>query len=155
MAYGDARHPMGLDEAVTARPRRPLVAGVGFRSRAEAPDIIALIRRALVLAGAEPGDLAMIATAEDRAEAPAFREAAAALGIVPLGIAPETLAAHDARVPTRSPRIEALRGVGSLCEAAALAGAGPEGDLALARIATGSVTCALAFGAETHEKPQG
>ena len=58
-------------------------------------------------------------------------------------------------VPTRSARIEALRGVGSLCEAAALACAGPGSRLALTRIASGSVTCALAFRPETRQRTEG
>ena len=45
---------------------------------------------------------------------------------------------------TRSARIEALRGVGSLAEAAALAAAGPQGRLVLPRIASAGATCALA-----------
>jgi cobalt-precorrin 5A hydrolase len=152
MALGDARHPMGLDEAVTA-PRPRLVAGIGFRRGATAGEILALIRQALSEAGAD--HLAGLATALDRAEDPALREAAAAFGLVPTGIASAALVAQDARVLTRSARIQTLRGVGSLCEAAALAGAGPGGRLALPRISTGSVTCALAFATETHEKPQG
>ncbi|MCJ2013370.1 cobalamin biosynthesis protein [Methylobacterium sp. J-076] len=143
---------MGLDQAVSARPG--LVAGIGFRRHAQAAEIASLIRRALEEAEAGPADLAAIATAGDRAGEPAIREAAALFGLVPEGLSPEALAACDPQVRTRSARIEALRGVGSLCEAAALAAAGPAGRLALARIATGSVTCALAFRAETRERPE-
>jgi cobalt-precorrin 5A hydrolase len=146
---------MGLDETVTALPAGRLVAGIGFRRGATALEIAALLHRALALAGADAGDLRGIATALDRADEPAIREAAAGFGLVPTGIDRDMLTAQDARVPTRSARIVAMRGVGSLCEAAALAGAGAGGHLALARMAVGSVTCALAFGPETHDKPEG
>ena len=140
---------MGLDEAAM------IVAGIGFRRGAGASEITALIRRALTEAGSAEGQLAAIATAHDRAGDTAIREAAIAFGLVPEGVAPEALAACDARVPTRSARIEALRGVGSLCEAAALACAGPGSRLALTRIASGSVTCALAFRPETRQRTEG
>lgn len=132
---------MGLDEAVTG----PLAAGIGFRRGAAADEIVALIRQALAARGDGTTDLSVIATAGDRAGEAAIREAAAAFGLVPTGIAPAAMIAVDARVPTRSGRIEASRGVGSVAEAAALAAAGPDGTLVLARIATASVTCALAL----------
>lgn len=144
---------MGLDQAVSAA--RPLVAGIGFRRSAEAAEITALIARALEAAGAEPEHLAAIATALDRAGDPAIREAAEHFGLAPLGVAPDALTACDAAVETRSARIESLRGVGSLCEAAALAVAGPGATLALPRIASGSVTCALAFRRETRQRAEG
>lgn len=136
-------------------PLPSLVAGIGFRRGAGADEIATLIAIALGQAGAEPGQLAAIVTAEDRAGDPAIRDAASTFGLAVEGIPPEALAACDIRVPTRSARIEALRGVGSVCEAAALAAAGPAGHLALARIASGSVTCALAFRPETRQRPAG
>lgn len=132
-----------------------IVAGIGFRRGAEASEIAALIRRALAEAELAPGRLAAIATAHDRADDPAIRDAARVFGLVPEGVGPDALMAVDVRVPTRSARIEALRGVGSLCEAAALARAGPEARLALSRIASGSVTCALAFRPETRQRAEG
>lgn len=142
MARGHARHPVGLDEAVTEAP--PLVAGIGFRRGTEPAEIVALLRRALAEAGTDAPRLAAIATAEDRAAEPALREAARAFALAPTPVSPEALAAADARVLTRSPRIERLRGVGSLAEAAALAIAGPDSRLALPRIASAGATCALA-----------
>ncbi|WP_066923641.1 cobalamin biosynthesis protein [Methylobacterium hispanicum] len=127
---------MGLDVLV--------IAGVGFRAGTGAAEIAGLIRRALSEAGLEPGALAGIATAADRAGMPALREAATAFGLVPHGVEADALVAADARVFTRSERLQALRGVGSLAEAAALAAAGPEAALALPRIASPGATCALA-----------
>jgi len=121
-----------------------VIAGVGFRGGTGADEIAGLIRRALAEAGLKPGALAAIATAADRADSPALREAAAGFGLAPRGVGPEALAAADARVVTRSARVTALRGVGSLAEAAALAAAGPGATLALPRIAGPGATCALA-----------
>jgi cobalt-precorrin 5A hydrolase len=121
-----------------------LVAGIGFRRGIDADEITALIDRALAAMDAARSDLAAVATAEDRAAEPAIRRAAAAFGLSPRPIGPDLLAACDRRVITRSARIERLRGIGSLAEAAALAAAGPSSRIALARIASGGATCALA-----------
>lgn len=123
----------------------PIVAGIGFRRAAEADEIVALIRRALALAGSTETRLAAIVTAEDRAAEPAAVAASVVFGLVPTGIAPEAMQAVDARVATRSARIEAARGVGSVAEAAALALAGEGGRLILPRIASANATCALAL----------
>jgi cobalt-precorrin 5A hydrolase len=136
---------VGLDQAVTGA----LVAGIGFRRGTEAEDIAGLIERALALVGAARSSLAAVATADDRASDPAIRAATAWFGLAPHPIAAAALKARDAEVVTRSARIERLRGVGSLAEAAALAGAGPRSRLALPRIASGGATCALAVRYDT------
>ena len=123
-----------------------LAAGIGFRRGTRADEIAALITQALGQVGAAPGDLTAIATAADRATEPAITDAAARYGLSPCPIIAEALAARDAELATRSARIEHLRGVGSVAEAAALAAAGPDSRLALPRIASGGATCALARG---------
>ena len=128
-----------------------LVAGIGFRRGTGADEIASLIARALGEIGAAHTDLAVIATAADRAGEPAIRQAAQAFGLSPRPVEPASLEACDARIVTRSARIERLRGVGSLAEAAALAVAGPNSHLALPRIASGGATCALAI--TQHEAP--
>lgn len=126
-------------------PPASVVAGIGFRQAVGADEIVALIRRALVMAGVAEARLSAVTTAEDRAGEAAAREAAAAFGLAVTGIAPEAMRAADARVATRSARIEAARGVGSVAEAAALALAGESGRLILPRIASANATCALAL----------
>ncbi|SFS93840.1 cobalamin biosynthesis protein [Methylobacterium sp. yr668] len=126
-----------------------LVAGIGFRRGTEAEEIAELIERALVLVGAARSSLAAVATADDRASDAAIRAATAWFGLAPHPIAAAALEARDAEIVTRSARIERLRGVGSLAEAAALAGAGPRSRLALPRIASGGATCALAVRYDT------
>jgi cobalt-precorrin 5A hydrolase len=131
---------MGLDEAVSVLALQ-LVAGIGFRRHTEPEEIVGLVRQALALV---PGELQAVAAAADRAGEAALRRAAETFALVPVAVEPEALAAADARVPTRSPRIEASRGVGSVAEAAALAAAGEGAVLVLPRIASPGATCALA-----------
>lgn len=124
----------------------PVIAGIGFRHAAESEEIVALVRRALTLAGVAEARLAALAMPEDRAGEASAVAAAARFGLAATGVAAQALRAADARVTTRSARIEAARGVGSVAEAAALALAGEAGRLILPRIASANATCALALG---------
>lgn len=134
-------------------PPSIVVAGIGFRRATTGAEIVALLRRALGEAGLASGQLAAIATAADRAGEPAVREAAAAFGLAPTALDAAALTAVDARVVTRSGRIEASRGVGSVAEAAALACAGPAARLVLLRIASTGATCALAVADRASNLP--
>jgi cobalt-precorrin 5A hydrolase len=133
---------VGLDEAVT----ECVVAGIGFRHATAADEILALVAQALAT---QPRPLGRLATAADRADEPAIRDVAAALGVPLIAVAAEALVAVDARIVTRSARLMATRGVGSVAEAAALAGAGPGATLILPRIASAGATCALALHGES------
>ena len=126
-----------------------LVAGIGFRRGTGADEIAALITRALGQIGVGRADLTAIATVADRAVEPAIAGAAAQFGLSPRPVDADALGARDAELVTRSGRVERLRGVGSVAEAAALAAAGPGSRLALPRIASGGATCALAVGQTT------
>jgi cobalt-precorrin 5A hydrolase len=121
-----------------------IVAGVGFRSGAGADEMVALVRRALAEAGAAPSDLARLATLPALAGAAAFRDAARRLGVAPVGVDDGALRDARAKVRTHSPRALAAHGVGSVAEAAALGAAGRDAALLLERIASRTVTCALA-----------
>lgn len=123
-----------------------VVAGIGFRHATAADEILALIAEILAI---HPRPLGCLATAADRAEEPAIRAAAVALGVPLIGVPTEALIAVDARVVTRSARLMATRGVGSVAEAAALAAAGPGATLVLPRIASAGATCALALPGES------
>lgn len=147
-ASADPREPFGADKSApsgTFSPTVSIIAGIGFRRAAEAGEIAVLIQRALALSATPEPSLAAIATAADRADEAAAVAAAAAFGLTPTGIAADALRAADLRVTTRSARIEAARGVGSVAEAAALALAGEGGRLILPRIASAGATCALAL----------
>lgn len=129
--------------------RRDVVAGIGFRHATAADEIVRLVRRGLEAAGLGQNRLRALATADDRAGEPTFREAAFALGCEVIGLLPDALRTVDDRVPTRSVRIEAERGIGSLAEAAALAGAGANAVLVMRRITSAGTTCALALAADS------
>ncbi|MET7243831.1 cobalamin biosynthesis protein [Methylobacterium sp. EM32] len=135
--HGPARNP------ATEAPRA-LIAGIGFRHATTADEILALVTDALRQADMPGAQLAALATAADRAGDRAIVAAAESLGVPLAAIGVEALREAGRRVVTRSVRIEALRGVGSLAEAAALAAAGPDGRLVLPRIASAGATCALA-----------
>lgn len=119
-----------------------IVAGLGFRSGAAAP----ALRDALARAGG--GAVSALATAADKAGAAAIRDLAAELGLPVIAVAPADLAAQS--VVTSSPRVAALRGTGSVAEAAALAAAGPGARLLGPRAVSGDgmATAALAERAE-------
>jgi cobalt-precorrin 5A hydrolase len=123
-----------------------IVAGLGFRHGATAREILDLVARALAEARLAPPDLFALATLAARAGEPGFRDAAGHLGLPALAAEPDKVAAAASGVVTRSDRVVALHGTGSVAEAAALACAGIRARLILPRIASARVTCALAEG---------
>jgi len=121
-----------------------IVAGVGCRRGAPAPDIEAAIRAALARAGVRADALDAIATAQAKGSEAGIAVAAEKLG-VPVVLVPEAdLNAASERATTRSERVLALIGVPSVAEAAALAAAGPSARLVSPRLVIGAATCALA-----------
>ncbi|SDY31179.1 cobalamin biosynthesis protein [Citreimonas salinaria] len=114
-----------------------IVAGFGFRAAATADSL----RDALARAGK---DADALATAADKAEAPAFRALADALSLPVTAVPPEALAAQE--TATHSEASLAAHGTGSVAEAAALAAAGPGARLLAPRAISGDrmATCALA-----------
>lgn len=115
------------------------IAGFGFRRAATSESL----RGALAAAG---GALAVdgLATAAGKADAACLRELAAQLRVPVHAIAADALAAIA--TPTRSARVAALYGTGSLAEAAALAAAGPGARLVAPRAVSpdGLATAAIA-----------
>jgi cobalt-precorrin 5A hydrolase len=128
---------MGGDKAM-------IVAGLGFRRSAAAEEIVTLVELALVRAALPHDALAKLGTIEALADLPAFTEAARRLAVPAMAVGERDLSSAAPRVRTQSARSLAAHGVGSVAEAAALAAAGPGATLVLERIASTSVTCALA-----------
>ena len=109
--------------------------------RAALPDLCREVDDALL--AISPGDGSALLSLGARL----WPEAAAMLLSVALQVVfPDALDAAQPRCRTRSARAQAHVGVASVAEGCALAAAGPEGRLVLARIASGGVTCALAQG---------
>lgn len=120
------------------------VAGFGFRKKA----CIDSLSDALARAGGAEG-LTALAAPEDKAGAPCLADLAARLGLPIMAVAHTDLA--SAATLTEAPRVRALRGTGSVAEAAALAAAGPSARLTGPRaISTDRMaTCAIATGVTT------
>ena len=121
-----------------------IVAGVGCRKGASMDDIIAVIDAALRSAGLAQTELALIATANFKAEERGIAAAAFARGLPLTLIAQADLEAAGARAVTSSERVLARTGIPSVAEAAALAACGPNARLLGPRTALGPATCALA-----------
>jgi len=124
-----------------------IVAGIGCKRGAGAPDIEAAIRAALARAGIALEALDVIATIEPKHDEAGIEAAAAKLGVAVVVVANAALKIAGERTATRSARVLALTGVPSVAEAAALAAAGPSARLLGPRLAIGAATCALAASA--------
>jgi cobalt-precorrin 5A hydrolase len=109
-----------------------LVIGLGFREQATAQSIGEVLMD-VVAKAAMPDAAAELAVVEDKATHPSLLAAAQATRLSIKTIAAEALCAADSRVATRSQRVLRQRGVGSVCEAAALAAAGAGGRLVVTR----------------------
>lgn len=116
------------------------VAGIGFRGAAE----LASLREALLLAQGDGAPVEALVTEAAKARSPVFRALAQELGIPGLGVRVDDL--REMITPTQSARIQDRFGTGSLCEAAALAAAGPGARLVAARVVAGDgmATAAIA-----------
>ncbi|KOG85395.1 cobalamin biosynthesis protein [Streptomyces varsoviensis] len=132
-----------------------LFVGLGASSGATVAEVLGLIGRALAEAGAGPGDVAALATAEAKAADAALTAAAARLGVELRGYG--TGALGRVAVPHPSGRALAAVGTPSVAEAAALLAAGPGGALVVGKrksapaAGPARVTCAVARGAD-HER---
>ncbi|AHM04510.1 Cobalamin biosynthesis protein CobE [Roseibacterium elongatum DSM 19469] len=121
-----------------------IVAGFGFRGGATRESLA----QALALA-AGARRVAMLATAEDKAQTAVFSGFARAVGLPVQPVDAATLSGQE--TATQSAQSQAARGTGSLAEAAALAAAGPGARLIAPRVISGDgmATCALAERDET------
>jgi len=109
-----------------------LVIGLGFRDQATAQSIGDVLADVATKA-ARPDVATVLAVVEDKATHPGLLAAAQANHLSIKTVAAEALRAADARVATRSERVLRQRGVGSVCEAAALAIAGGDARLVVTR----------------------
>lgn len=119
------------------------VAGFGFR---DGTPLVAL-RAVLGLVEQAGGPATALATVTSKAGAASLNDLAIERGLVVLAVPVAGLA-----TPTRSPRVQALFGTGSVAEAAALAGAGPDATIIVGRMTSpdGMATCAMAISNGAH-----
>ena len=129
-----------------------IVAGIGCRRGAPAPEIEAAIRAALARASVSAQALGAIATIAAKQSETGIQVAAQNLGVSVVLVTDADLRTAGQRTMTRSERVLALMGVPSVAEAAALAAAGPTARLLGPRLVMGSATCALAA-SEAEQTP--
>ena len=123
--------------------------GLGCRKGVSGEVIASLVREALARIG-QTGAAALFTVDAKRDEA-GMTQAAQALAMPLHFLTQEALAAVADQAQTSSPRVEALFGVPSVAETAALAGAGPGAVLILPRIARDDATCAIARAPQLKE----
>lgn len=117
--------------------------GLGCRRGCAADEIVALVREALAALPDAGGALGLFSIG-DKAGEPGLAEAATRLGLPLTFLDADVLRGFADRAETRSARVEALHGLPSVAETAALAGAGADGVLLVPRRATPRATCAIA-----------
>ena len=130
-------------------PLMDLAIGLGCRKGVSGEVIASLVREAL--ARIEQNGPAALFTVDAKRHEAGVAQAAQALAMPLHFLTQEALAAVSDLAQTRSPRVEALFGVPSVAETAALAGAGAGAVLILPRIARDNVTCAIARAALMKE----
>ena len=123
-------------------PLMDIASGLGCRTGVSGEVIASLVRQAL--ARIEQTGAAALFTVDAKRDEAGMAHAAQALTMPLHFLTQEALAVVADLAQTRSPRVEALFGVPSVAETAALAGAGAGAVLILPRIARDNVTCAIA-----------
>lgn len=125
-------------------------AGIGARRGVAAQVVVDLVREVAARHGAPLSRLSLC-TLESKADEAGLHEAAAMLGVDLIFLPLASLKARKGAALTHSPRVQAMLGVGSVAEAAALVGAGPGSRLLAPRVTTPYAACALAESAEEKE----
>ncbi|MEN2979853.1 precorrin-3B C(17)-methyltransferase [Tistrella bauzanensis] len=122
-----------------------LAIGIGSDRGAPAAEIGRLIDDTLADAGLAPEAVALIVTIDIKADEAGIAAAAEARGL-PVRIFPAARLAEEApRLETPSAYVQATVGVAGVAEAAALAAAGPDGRLIVAKRRSARATCAVAL----------
>jgi cobalt-precorrin 5A hydrolase len=120
-----------------------LVIGLGFREQATAQSIGEVLAR-VVEKAAMPDAATILAAVDDKAAHPALLAAALASQFPIEAVTADAMRQADARIATRSERVLRQRGVGSVCEATALAAAGVSARLVVTRIVSADRTATAA-----------
>jgi cobalt-precorrin 5A hydrolase len=131
---------MGGDKAMIA-------IGIGCRKGCPAEDVENLLKEALHRASLQHEARLKLYSCLHKERELGLLHAAENLGLPLTFLAQEVLARMNDRVLSVSEKSRELFGVASICEAAALAGAGPKAVLILPRISNINVSCAIARGA--------
>jgi cobalt-precorrin 5A hydrolase len=120
-----------------------LVIGLGFREQATAQSISEVLSR-VVAQAAMPDAAKILAVVEDKAVHPALLAAVRAVQFPVETVTVDAMRQADVRIATRSERVVRQRGVGSVCEATALAAAGASARLVVPRMVSADRTATAA-----------
>jgi len=120
-----------------------LVIGLGFREAASAQSIGEVLASA-VRQAAMPDVATVLAVVKDKAAHPSLLAAVQASHYPIEAVTADMMRHADARIITRSERVIRQRGVGSVCEATALAAAGDRARLVVTRVVSADRTATAA-----------
>lgn len=123
-----------------------IIAGFGFRASASMGSLFNALEKACSDRSVTKAEIRVIAVPEDKIESPEFRKFCEYLSIVATPVPAGDMIAADTL--TQSPRVQDMRGTGSVAEASALSAAGPAGQPLGPRVVSDDrmATCALAKG---------
>jgi len=121
-----------------------LAIGLGCERGAPAEESVALVRRVLAEAGLAEAAVAAVCSIDVKADEPAVNAVGAALGVPVRLFDPVALEAETPRLANPSDLVFREVGCHGVAEAAALAAAGADGDLVVAKRKGARTTCAVA-----------
>ncbi|MBM3560711.1 MAG: precorrin-3B C(17)-methyltransferase, partial [Alphaproteobacteria bacterium] len=148
------RAPTGADDVLVYHP--PVLAlGIGCERGADPGAAVALAHETLAVAGLAPGAVAVVVSLDLKEDEPAVQEVAAALGVPARFFDAARLAAERPRLATPSDIVFRAVGTHGVAEAAALAAAGKDSELVVAKTVGRRVTCAVARAPETVDPSVG
>ncbi|HSG95316.1 MAG TPA: precorrin-3B C(17)-methyltransferase [Afifellaceae bacterium] len=134
----------GDEKTLIYHPRK-LALGLGCERGAAADEVIALIETALAEAGLAKDAIACVVSIDVKADEEAILQAAADWLNVPARFfSAERLEAETPRLANPSAAVFAEVGCHGVAEGAALAAAGPDGELVVPKLKSRRVTCAIA-----------
>ena len=132
----------GKDELLLHPPS--LVLGVGCERDADPATLISLVDKTLAEAGLAPQSVALVTSIDIKMDEPAVHAVAAHLGVPVRFFDAATLEAETPRLATPSDVVFRAVGCHGVAEGAALAAAGDDGALVVAKVRGHRVTCAIA-----------
>ncbi len=121
-----------------------LTVGIGCERGCDAEQLIGLVNETLDDAGLARGSVALVASIDVKADEAAVHAVAGALGVPARFFSADTLESETPRLATPSDIVFAEVGCHGVAEGAALAAAGADGDLIVAKRKSERATCAVA-----------
>ena len=137
------RNESGSDNRLVYHPRR-LAIGLGCERDADPAEVETLLQNTLAEAGLSPHAIACITSIDVKADEPAILAIAEKLGVPVRFFTAERLEQETPRLANPSDVVFDEVGCHGVAEGAALAAAGPDGTLTVAKTKSRRATCAIA-----------